>query len=328
MNLLHSRMPLEPESLGLGQELRELQLNTKPVREKPPTVVESIKDLAVLLYLVVFVALGFAFHGEGPGKIGEWLDCCAGLHVVLGFWSWYWPPLFVLSVGYQVMDSFGLNAGVSGHGAEPIEYTIGDCLEYLIGVILCIASQRLLPLVSLDPSVLWDRLQNYFWARRGMPPSRPQKPTRAYAVFHVVLNLGILSYLCVGLNYVPRKVATTDVVTRYKTYTRCCSNIHVALGPACWFLPPLLVGFLWFQLADSNSWNTEGTPFAGIAIEYIAGAAMASTASRVEPLWTIQPKVIKKRVSNLIWSRWGLDSDEDLNLQMMPVSSRETARSV
>jgi hypothetical protein len=69
------------------------------------------------------------YHGEGPGVIGEYLDCCAGLHVALGFFCWWWPPFFLASVGYQIADSQGLNEGVSGHGAEPMEWTIGDCLE-------------------------------------------------------------------------------------------------------------------------------------------------------------------------------------------------------
>ena len=81
------------------------------------------------------------------------------------------------------------------------------------------------------------------------------------------------------------------------------------MGPSCWFLPLLLIVFLWFQFANISRWNTEGTPFEGIVIEYLVGACMAATASRCQPLWTCRPAVARRRIKNLAWSRWGLEEE-------------------
>ena len=82
--------------------------------------------------------------------------------------------------------------------------------------------------------------------------------------------------------------------------------LAVALGPSCWFFPPLLIAFLWYQLAAPTHWNTEGTSFWGVAAEYVVGAMMAAAANRVEPLWTVRPRLFWERVKNLVWARWGL----------------------
>jgi len=103
-----------------------------------------------------------------------------------------------------------LNESVSGHGAEPVEWTIGDCLEYFIGFFICISCQRLKPMHTLDPSVALSRFLNFFWARWGLKVD-VALPTKAYAIMHVVVNLGILSYVCVGTHMLPMHVDDTDI---------------------------------------------------------------------------------------------------------------------
>ena len=202
------------------------------------------------------------------------------------------------------MDSFGLNEGVSGHGSESQEATIGDCLEYLVGAALCYISHSLKPLHTLDPGEASYRLKNLVWRRWGLQGSTEARPLKRVAGLQLILQLAIVSYFIVSLRIMPATIDDTSVMTKYRTYVRCCSNVHIALGPSCWFFPPLFVAFCWYQLAAPTHWNTEGTSYEGIILEYLIGIFMAAVSNRVEPLWTIRPKVFCTRLKNLLWARW------------------------
>ncbi|GMH94419.1 hypothetical protein TrVE_jg4906 [Triparma verrucosa] len=278
-----------------------------------PGIFTSMLHFLVLLFLLLFVVGGMIFKGDwAPLGLPPFsVDCCAGLHVAIGFFCWWFPPLGILSIGYQIADSQGMNEAVSGHGAEPIEATIGDCLEYVIGFSVCYLSHTTLPLHTLDPQTFVNRLKKTVWPRWGRVEGEETVSVQK-SIFHVALVILCTSYFFVGLHWIPQTEDEVEILSKYRQYTRCCSNIHVALGPPCWYNPPLLVAFLWYQLAEPSRWNSEGTLYGGIVAEYLIGICMAITAHRVKPLWSLKPNVICKRVANLFWARWG--NEEDANV--------------
>lgn len=145
-----------------------------------------------------------------------------------------------------------------------MEATIGDCLEYVIGFAICYLAHTTLPLHTLDPQIYISRVKKFFWPRWT---SKPIKPGKRKSILHVVLVLLCTSYFFVGLNWIKQDNNEVEILSKYRQYTRCCSNIHVSLGLPCWFNPPLLVGFLWYQLAEPSRWNSEGTLYGGIVVE-------------------------------------------------------------
>lgn len=200
------------------------------VREEsaPPSLLYAVVHLFMFLSICAFATIGMVYHGDVPWLPPHSLDCCAGLHVALGFFCYYWPPFLVACLTYQLMDSFGLNESVSGHGAESKEATIGDCLEYLVGAALCLISYRLKPLHTLDPSEAAARVKNLIWSRWGLQgsASAAARPRKREAGFHLLLNLAVSSYFIVSLRMMPASVDNSEVVTKYRSYVRCCSNVH------------------------------------------------------------------------------------------------------
>ena len=39
---------------------------------------------------------------SGPDSLKVKLNCCGGVHVALGFFMWFWPPLLLGGIMYQV----------------------------------------------------------------------------------------------------------------------------------------------------------------------------------------------------------------------------------
>ena len=143
-----------------------------------------------------------------------------------------------------------------------------------------------------------------------LSPNDPM-PSMYYAVFHLFLVVSCGSYFFVGLRLVPAEIVNdSDIITKYQTYTRCCSNIHVALGPSAWFFPPLFIVYVMYQYSSPYHWNQEGTKFWGIVLEYLVGVIMAAIANRVYPIRSLRPREAFERTKNLVWDRWGERREE------------------
>jgi len=304
----------------------QLILNSSPALSSLPF---SILHLFILLLLLAFIVIGMMYHGDTPFLPERFLDCCAGLHVAMGFLGWYFPPVMFGCIGYQIADSQGLNESVSGHGAEPIEWTVGDCLEYIIGAALCIIAHRVKPLHTLNPHVLLARIKNFWWSRFTLNENDPE-PTYCHAVFHLFLILCCASYFAVGLRMVPSEIVNDSaVITKFSTYTRCCSNIHIALGPSAWYCPLLFMVYFLYQYTSPTHWNQEGTSLEGIMLEYIIGATMAAISHRVTPIRSLRPREGFERFKNLVWDRNGEMREEREKGWMEETeggSSRHTSR--
>lgn len=92
----------------MGAKSSDSNYSGMPVAEdKRPSMFVSVLHLLVLASLLLFVVGGMIFKDDWAdfGLPPSFVDCCAGLHVAIGFFCWWFPPLGVISIGYQIADS-------------------------------------------------------------------------------------------------------------------------------------------------------------------------------------------------------------------------------
>ena len=110
-----------------------------------------------------------------------------------------------------------------------------------------------------------------------------------------LLTMFLLSYYALLL-----VAGTTHGAGSLKDYTHCCANLHVALGAAVWFVPPLALVFVGYQIGD----HLKGEPLHYSLVdmgEYFVGFAMAHIAHRVKPLR--RPKDALRLIRELLCPR-------------------------
>ena len=281
-------------------------------------------SLLPLAYIVWYLGtLGYA-HVSGPGSWGSsflFIDstCCSGLHVGVGFASWILWPLYVASIYYQTRDLSGEN-GV--HGAEPLRQTLGDMLEYTVGVFMCLIAARVEPLhfgiaicrpargagggdyfksvrdevVAKMKQLVWkgfevpDEYLSYSrmtqrtkGRQQGLLPLASSSVSAILSsVLHLLLLVLFLTYLSLSLQELDLDSPISKQIS-----ISCCSSTHVLLGFFIWFCPPLSVVFLALHLSNGEKYlNVEGTQRWGVLAEYMLGTAMCSVANRALPLLT------------------------------------------
>ncbi len=123
-----------------------------------------IFSLLIFLLLTTYLVIGMSAGSTmgGAGSLKERMHCCSALHVTLGFWAWYFPPLLPVLLTYQIMDHYGLN----GRGTEPWEQSVNDMIEYSLGFCMCWTARRVRPIDTWRPRVLLKRVRELVWEPR------------------------------------------------------------------------------------------------------------------------------------------------------------------
>ena len=122
-------------------------LSPSPVRRLTLGRMRILGTFVVTVFFCFWVGVSIkAGTTSGPGSLKDRLNCCGGVHVALGFWMWFWPPLLLAGIGYQVSDHYGWN----GRGTEPWEDSLRDMTEYVIGFTMAHMAKNCEPLHTID----------------------------------------------------------------------------------------------------------------------------------------------------------------------------------
>jgi len=87
------------------------------------------------------------------------MNCCGNVHVAIGFFAWFFPPLLIGAGYYQIADHYGWN----GRGEEKLEHSLMDFAEYVVGFAMACVAHRVEPLHCVDVRKWPSRIRVFFW---------------------------------------------------------------------------------------------------------------------------------------------------------------------
>lgn len=126
----------------------------------------------LLSALLVYIAIGIIAGKPGNGDLKKSVHCCAPFHIVFGAIGWWFPPLFLFFVFYQIADHYGF------WWKEPLYQfhdeqeswmeTFTDVLEYFVGLFLVEVCRWVRPLRFSCMKLCW-----LHWRRTGRCTDAP-----------------------------------------------------------------------------------------------------------------------------------------------------------
>jgi hypothetical protein len=130
-------------------------------------IIHMVQGACMTVLLVTYILVGVkAGTTSGKGSLKEVTHCCAPQHVVFGAVGWWFPPLFLFMVFYQIADHYGFwwppDKYTFGPAVESWTETFSDLLEYLVGCIVCYAVRWVRPVRPSCVSKMWRH-----WRRTG-----------------------------------------------------------------------------------------------------------------------------------------------------------------
>jgi len=185
MELVRSTSPSETPT-AISTSSISWQMDSDSERSHPsrrrllPTKLRKFTHFFTLsLYLVTMVILFKAGTTHGQGSLKDYTHCCSNLHILVGVTAWFFPPVLVGAIGYQLNDH--LAKGVRKRGAkrrarwcsmrsprtllvltirsavdavlqELFKDSAMDAFEYVIGVLMAMVAERM---VKGDKDVGW-----------------------------------------------------------------------------------------------------------------------------------------------------------------------------
>ena len=119
---------LEPPSWGYAELCRQV-------------MIPAFMTVALVVYMILSSLVRFGdLHLQA-------INCCAPQHVVFGALGWYFPPIIILLLLYQVADHYGYwYTGTFGPERESWAATFGDISDYAVGFALVFAVRWMRPL--------------------------------------------------------------------------------------------------------------------------------------------------------------------------------------
>ncbi|GMH49523.1 hypothetical protein TrVE_jg8403 [Triparma verrucosa] len=110
---------------------------------------------------------------SGPDSLKAKLNCCGGVHVALGFFMWFWPPLLLGGIMYQISDHYGWN----GRGTESWQDSCRDIAEYFVGFCMCFIAKNVEPLHTIDVRKYPKRFALFIFNYDGWRGNEDQRKT-------------------------------------------------------------------------------------------------------------------------------------------------------